>query len=332
MLKLKVVSKMKKMEKSNIGIIVISALVALIFSVFTILYYVGGDFVFRLSVGSKYTSISQKMSSNVSQKYDSPENDTSWIQDAVNTNMLSVVSTKNNDLELFAVKYMAETTSDVWVITLHGYRSRWKEMAGIAQEFHNRGYNVIIPDMRGQGESKYAYLGMGYFDRFDVLSWIDYIISINSNAKIILHGRSMGGAAVMMTTGEKLPSNVKCAIEECGYTNVYDEFKHVIENVLHYGFSDLIMTILDGATKRTMGVSLKDMDSVAQLKKSKTPTLFIHGSKDSFVPFSMLDKVYNANNNIIKEKLVIDAEHAMSSTVDHDLYFSTVFNFIDRFI
>ena len=35
----------------------------------------------------------------------------------------------------------------------------------------------------------------------------------------------MGAATVMMATGEDLPANVKIAIEDCGYTSVWDEFE-----------------------------------------------------------------------------------------------------------
>ena len=39
----------------------------------------------------------------------------------------------------------------------------------------------------------------------------------------------MGGATVMMTVGENLPFNVKCAIEDCGFTSVWDEFKYELK-------------------------------------------------------------------------------------------------------
>ena len=65
-----------------------------------------------------------------------------------------------------------------------------------------------------------------------------------------------------------------------------------------------------------------------QLKKSKTPTLFIHGSEDKFVPFYMLDEVYNVAT-CKKDKLVIEgAAHAESDRVNPDLYWSKIDEFI----
>ena len=48
-------------------------------------------------------------------------------------------------------------------------------------------------------------------------------------AQVVLHGVSMGAATVMMTTGEQLPENVRAAVEDCGYTDVWEEFYHPAE-------------------------------------------------------------------------------------------------------
>ncbi|MEG0766219.1 MAG: alpha/beta hydrolase, partial [Clostridia bacterium] len=50
------------------------------------------------------------------------------------------------------------------------------------------------------------------------------------NAEIVLFGVSMGGATVMMASGETLPPNVKAIIEDCGYSSIYDEFVHQLHD------------------------------------------------------------------------------------------------------
>ena len=88
-----------------------------------------------------------------------------------------------------------------------------------------QGWNVLLPDMRTHGESEGKYIGMGWLDRLDVLKWIDLIRERDEQAQIILHGVSMGGATVMMTSGEALPENVRAVIDDCGYTSVWDIFR-----------------------------------------------------------------------------------------------------------
>ena len=97
--------------------------------------------------------------------------------------------------------------------------------------FHEMGYNCLFPYLCGHGASESNYVTMGWNDRIDIKAWIDYIINENANAKIVLFGLSMGAATVMMTTGEPLESNVVCAIEDCGYTSVWDECRANMKDV-----------------------------------------------------------------------------------------------------
>lgn len=45
-----------------------------------------------------------------------------------------------------------------------------------------------------------------------------------------VHGISMGGATTMMVSGEEQQPFVKCFVEDCGYTSVWDEFSHELKS------------------------------------------------------------------------------------------------------
>jgi len=78
------------------------------------------------------------------------------------------------------------------------------------------------------------------------------------------------------------------------------------------------------------GYFFGDGSSVKQLAKAKVPMLFIHGDSDVFVPSAMLDVVYDAAA-CPKEKLVIKgAGHAKAMDTDPELYWKTIFDFIDK--
>lgn len=225
----------------------------------------------------------------------------------------------------------AEQESDVFVIECHGYTSKCEDMAFYGKRFHALGFNVLFPCLRGHDGSEHNYISMGWHDRLDVLDWIEYITEMNENAKIILHGASMGGATVMMVTGEQLPRNVVCAVEDCGYSSVWDEFSSQITKVLKLPVFPFL-NAANSASRFWLGYDFKEASSLEQVKKSKTPTLFIHGDKDSFVPFEMLEPIYQAAA-CEKEKLVVPgALHAVSALVQPDLYWSTVNEFIKKYI
>ena len=121
--------------------------------------------------------------------------------------------------------------------------------------------------------------------------------------------------------------------EDCGYTSVYDEFKHIAGRFLGLPFKNTLLSSVNIFANSRMNVDLKDVDCVKAIKNSTTPTMFIHGDKDTFVPFWMLDKLYNANANLEKKKLVVEgATHGYSATLNPELYFSEVFNFVDNYI
>ena len=132
--------------------------------------------------------------------------------------------TSFDKLKLHGYKVNNKTNSNKWVIAVHGYTSEGINMSNVAKEYYDMGYNVLIPDLRAHGKSQGDYIGMGWDDRKDIISWIDFIKKEDPNAQVVLHGVSMGAATVMMTSGEELPSNVKSIVADCGYTSVWDQF------------------------------------------------------------------------------------------------------------
>ena len=242
------------------------------------------------------------------------------------------VFTFNDEGEcLHALSYKQNAETNVYVIICHGYTSMPYEDYVNARRHYESGYNLIMPHLRGHGKSKHAYCSMGWLDRLDIICWIKYILNKNPNAKIILHGVSMGAATVMMTTGEKLPENVVCAIADCGYTSVWDEYSVQMREM--FGLSVFpFLPLLRIAVKHRAGFDLKEASCINQVKKSVTPTLFIHGDKDDFVPLWMNYPLYR-DAACEKERLIIPgAAHAESNIVQPELYWGSIDKFIKKYI
>ena len=238
----------------------------------------------------------------------------------------SIVS--NDGLRLAGLLYPAP--SHRYAISVHGYQGSKEQMKEYASYFRQWGCNVLLPDDRAHGESEGKYITMGWKDREDVLQWIDWIIARDPDAEIFLHGVSMGGATVMMVSGEKLPGNVKAIVEDCGYSSVWainaDEIKEIAHLPL-YPFAPVV----DLFFKHYVGVSGKKASSLKAVAASEVPMLFIHGDNDHFVRYSMLEDNYNAKTKGYKEKLSVSgASHAQSHLIAPDLYFSTIKSFLAK--
>jgi len=244
---------------------------------------------------------------------------------------VSVVSEDKFQLNLNAYVYENEESNHKWAIVVHGYTSSAKWMTRWIRNFYEQGYNVLAPDLRGHGKSEGDYIGMGWHDRLDMLLWINKIIEEDPKAQIVLFGISMGGATVMMTVGEELPSNVKVIVEDCGYSSVSDVFIYQLGDL--FGLPEFpIMKAANTVTKLLAGYDLYEASAIKQVAKSSTPILFIHGDKDTFVPFEMLDKVYGTAT-VDKEKLIIkEAGHGLSESVDPLAYWSTIWKFVQKYI
>ena len=111
-----------------------------------------------------------------------------------------------------------------WAVLIHGYDDSGMWFGREALAFYQAGFNLLLPDARGHGKSQGTYVGMGWHDRLDIKEWICWLVRQYPDSEIVLYGVSMGAAAVMMAAGEKLPSNVKSAVEDCGYTSAWSVF------------------------------------------------------------------------------------------------------------
>lgn len=257
------------------------------------------------------------------------EADVNWL--IKDSNYIDTYITSSDNLKLHAYEVKNENKTDKWAIVVHGYTSEGKLLSSKAKHLYNMGYNVLVPDLRSHGTSEGNYIGMGWHDRLDIIDWINYIVKNNPNSEIALHGTSMGSATVLMVSGENLPSNVKAIVADCGYTSVYDEFSYQLKQLFNLPAFP-IMNFSDVVTHIRAGYCLNDASAINQVKKSTTPILYIHGDKDDFVPYYMMDELYNATNSE-KEKLTIEGgEHANSDLVNPKLYWSTVNSFLEKYI
>ena len=308
-----------------VGIIIGVALIILI----AIILFIGKkccDIAIKPDIAQKYSNLvftpEQKEVLNKTH-----EEGLKWLEQ--NGEEVEIISYDGLKLKGYEIK--ANPESNKWVIAVHGYMGKGADMTSYVEQFIKYGYNGLIVDLRGHAKSEGVYIGMGWLDHYDLQIWIDKIIEENRKSKIVLYGISMGAATVSMTTGEELPDNVKCAIADCGYTTVWDEFKIHLKKIFHIPAFP-IMHSASLMSKIFAGYRFKEASTIKQVKKSKTPTLFIHGACDRFVPYSMLEKIYNSAS-CEKEKLEIEeAKHAESSNVNPEKYWGTVKAFIEKYI
>ncbi|MBZ2406695.1 MAG: alpha/beta hydrolase [Liquorilactobacillus hordei] len=217
------------------------------------------------------------------------------------------------------------------VIISHGYKGNGETMANYAKMFYDKGYNILLPDDRGHGESAGKYISFGWLDRLDYLKWIAKVIErVGMKSKIVLFGVSMGAATVEMLSGENLPPQVKCLIADCGYSSIHEELTYLLKQQFHlpkYPFYPLVSTI----NHRRLGYYLDDISSTEQLKKNNLPIFFIHGEKDDYVPSYMALENYRATNSAKELWIVKGASHAESYWINPSEYKKHIDDYLDKY-
>ena len=217
-----------------------------------------------------------------------------------------------------------------YAICVHGYGDAADSMGVYASVYHDRyGMNVLLPDLRGHGRSDGDYVAMGYDDSHDLLRWIDWVLEKDHAAKIILHGISMGAATVLMTTGFSLPRQVAAAISDSSYTSAREEFKAVYKTLDKSVIpAPLLMEAVRAIALVRTGYDIDKASPVRAVAHSHTPTLFIHGQADSFVPPEMMPVLFRAASCPKAFQWFPEAEHVQSVNVDPETYWARIERFL----
>ncbi|MCA0384487.1 MAG: alpha/beta hydrolase [Firmicutes bacterium] len=224
----------------------------------------------------------------------------------------------------------AREKTEKTVILAHGYSVDATWMSDLAKAYHESfGFNVLMPDARAHGMSEGKYIGFGWMERIDYQLWIQRVISNGAgDARIVLHGVSMGAATVMMTSGEVLPSQVKAVIADCGYTSAYEQLKFRYQ--VEYAFPDWIA--LPGTnllTKWRLGYDFTEASTIKQVKKNRLPMMFIHGEADTYVPYKMVFALYDACHTPKVLYTVPGAGHAKAFETAPESYMLQVKQFLE---
>ena len=222
------------------------------------------------------------------------------------------------------------TPSRNTVILAHGYSGRAIHMSPFAKTwFEDLGFNVLTVDARGHGDSEGDYIGFGWPERLDLIDWTGEVLKLaGPDCKIVYHGISMGGATVMMASGEPLPEQVVCIVEDCGYTSVWDELEYQMKHFRKVENPDGFLESTSSYTKKKAGYGFREASAINQVAKAEVPIMFIHGDSDTFVPTEMVYRLFDACPGKKEILIVKGAEHGQASAVAPETYTNKVTDFL----
>lgn len=219
-------------------------------------------------------------------------------------------------------------------VLVHGYRDNGMGMMHIASIYNHLGYHLLLPDLHAHGRSQGEGVQMGWKDRLDVMQWMKVAnerFGHGADTRMVVHGVSMGAATTMCVAGDDTPDWVKAFVEDCGYTSVWDEFAHTLDDEFHLPPFPLLYTssALCGVK---YGWRFGEASPLSQVARCHKPMLFIHGDKDTYVPYSMMSRLYDAKPQPKSRWVSPGSIHAMSFRDHPAEYAQQVAQFVNRYV
>ena len=164
------------------------------------------------------------------------------------------------------------------------------------------------------------------------MEWIYYILDMDPEASIILHGMSMGAATVLMAGARNLPKNVKCIISDSSYTTLREQFAATYKTLKGSFIPIPIVLFLSRIMiKLRSGFDINDVSPIEAVTESSTPTLFIHGDNDHFIDPQMCSRLYEAAACPRQYCMILGAEHIQGVLADPTNYWNKIDAFVKKF-
>lgn len=219
------------------------------------------------------------------------------------------------------------------ILALHGFKSSpEKDFLPVMDFLLDNGSTIVFAHTRGHGKSEGKQITFGIKERHDCFSWVKYICeNISGNLPVYIYGVSMGAATALMTSGMKLPKNVKGIIADSAYSSPAAIQKYVcVKKAPNKKLGLQFAEKLDKYLMKTYDFSVYDYTVKEAFKSNSRPILFFHGEKDTAVPLQMC--LENYNNCRSKKELIVfdDCDHLEGISKHYEKYTSALLDFFEQ--
>ncbi|GAB6928700.1 alpha/beta hydrolase [Paenibacillus sp. JCM 10914] len=230
-------------------------------------------------------------------------------------------------LKLCGAAIESNSGSNQWMLLVHGYTGSRAISTQFIDMFTDKGYNVLLIDQRRHGQSEGRYTTYGYYEKHDVAAWVNWITQqYGSDVSIGLHGQSLGGGTVLEYLSIAKPQ-VKLVIADCPYSDLTELMRHQLSR-LNKIPSVPFLSWVNARIRRKAGFSLHQVSPIRAVRGSSLPILFIHGTRDNYVPTRMSIDMFEAKPEPKRLLLIEGAIHANAYHIDPKHYKQGVHDFL----
>merc|ERR1719387_533218 len=197
------------------------------------------------------------------------------------------------------------------VVYLHGNASSRIEAVAVMPTLLSRGVALFCFDFAGCGRSDGEYISLGWHERDDLATVIEYLRKSPTSGAIGLWGRSMGAVTALMHADRDPSIGALCV--DSPFASLRElvvelaQSEHVAISVPTW-LLDAVLSLVRMRVKALANFDIDDLVPLNHVTKSFVPSLFVHGREDSFIVPKHSQRLFDAYAGDA-ELLMITGDH-----------------------
>ena len=199
-------------------------------------------------------------------------------------------------------------------VVLHGVKKNRTDVLRAALILRRAGFNVLVFDGRGHGNSEGRYVTYGFYERRDVESAIEWLVKQKKidRGRIGLVGESMGAAIALQVAAHNPWLRAVWADSPfASLRRVTDEFVRRVTGLPGAVLNPVLWTTIQVANYRGK-FDVRSVDPLALAARIKCPVHLVHGTDDQVVAIAHSKAIYEALGGEKEIWFVEGARHARS--------------------
>lgn len=223
--------------------------------------------------------------------------------------------------------YIPHNYSKKTAILIHGRTYSLMGSYKYVDIFRKRGFNTLLVDSRNHGKSGGENSTFGYFERYDVKAWVDWVLEKTGTESLIgFHGESLGAVIGLMHT----------TVDKRAAFYVLDSPMADLSSTLGLSLEDdfgvpafPLIPLTSLMSKVRGGFFFGDISPMQFVGDIEVPVFFIHGENDDY-SLSENSKQLFASHPGQKELWICpDAGHTECMIVNGEAYDRKVGEFLE---
>ena len=218
------------------------------------------------------------------------------------------------------------TNSSATAILLHPIRGDRRSMISRAKLLRQHGYSTLLIDLQAHGESEGQNVTVGHLEQHDVSAAVEFIRNFDSNQKIAIIGRSLGGASTVFANPD-----VDVIVLESVYPTITEAVHNRIQmrmGMLHHVIAPLLLMQL----KPRLNVSPDQLQPIAELQNIQCPILVASGDRDEHTTITETNRMFDAANEPKSLVIFNGAEHVDLLDYDPSKYENEIMGYVNQII